>query len=113
MGSKVFLLERPRTVDYKSAKAHGEVHFVFEEDDRRASVFNTERYVEDVFEQLEYLGFDPESDSICVAGSVVGLVTAVAAIAMRYGFVNLLLFNATESAYVRRTVRCQNRCNQS
>jgi hypothetical protein len=102
---RVFLIERPRThIDLTRAEEYGTITLIFDEGDRRCSVFDSVRFGERVVRRLEQLAFDPAQDSLCAAGSLVPVSVALAAMVCYYPTVNVLFYNATESTYVMRTI---------
>lgn len=103
--SKVFIIETPHIkLDAGTISVHGEPITVYDKDARRPSVFNTGAFCEDLIERMDMLGFDNSADYICVVGSMVTLTVAIAAIVQRWHSINLLLFRANDSAYVKRTI---------
>lgn len=103
--AKVFIIESPKIkMDIEDAERYGELITVFDHRTRRASVFNTDAYSEDLIERLRILGYDPETDHVAVIGSHVSLAVAIAAISIKYGRINLLLFRAGEEGYVSRSL---------
>jgi len=102
---RVFLVEPPRpNIDLSAAREHGELHYIFDVDDRRASVFHSEQFGLDVLRQLEQRRFDPRVDCIAATGSLVPVAVALAAIVCRYPRVNVLFYSANESRYVKRGI---------
>lgn len=107
--SRVFLLERPRRqMDTTSAEAYGEVHYLFDDRDRRASVLNSEMYVSDVIAQLKTHGFNAMCDYFCIAGGVLNISEAMIALTL-YAInqdtqLKLLVFNSSTDLYEERSV---------
>lgn len=102
---RVFLIERPKgNIDLSTAEHFGELRVLFPPGEHRVSVFATSEFSREVVARLKSEGFDNLTDSVCVAGSMIAMVTAVAAIIVEYGFVNVLFFNSTIEAYARKTI---------
>jgi hypothetical protein len=77
----------------------GPVTYVFDENTRRAGVFDPGFQVE-VVRKLEQADFDPARDRLVVAGRIVPYSVALAAIVSRWGPVWALLFDSRERRYV-------------
>lgn len=103
--SRVLLIEKPRPhIDTSTAAVFGRLEYIFGTDDRRSSVFSTNEFISDLLERMGAMDFDHESDVLCITGSMVPTVIAAAAIVHHYGFLTVLLYNAREDAYVKRTL---------
>lgn len=103
--SKVFVLEPPKAnIDVTKAERYGEVVYVFERDTRRPSVFQSTSFGEAVIRRLAELGYDPVTDYLAVAGSIVPVVIALMACIVQHHTVNVLFWHAGETTYVRRRI---------
>lgn len=101
MAGRVFIVEEPRAgIDVSTAQRFGQVIPIFSVNCRRPSVFRPNQYREALAEALEALFFDPEKDFFLLAGAVVTVSVALSSIAMKWGHVQILIFNAQESRYV-------------
>ena len=104
--SKVFIIERPRNnIDVSDARKFGDIVYVFDHDDRRCGVWQITLFGQTILRRLESLGFDPESDYVCVTGAMVTVLIAIVAVAQRYDEFNALLFNAVNNCYVEKRFR--------
>ncbi len=102
---RVFFIERPKpSLDIEPAKKFGEISFVFNEGDRRASVFDSESYGRSIVNRLREVEFNPQLDLLCISGKMVPVCIATAAIISAYDTVQVLLYNASLADYVKRTM---------
>jgi threonine dehydrogenase-like Zn-dependent dehydrogenase len=102
---RAFLVEKLRQgFDLSTVKEYAEVDAVFNDGDRRSSLFAVEDFSADVVRQLERKSFDPDLDYLLVAGGTVQVVLTALAVVGRWGRVSLLLFNSTEDCYIPRKV---------
>ena len=100
--SKVFIIEPPRhQLDISKAKRFGEIVYVFEPNDRRCGVFETERFGNSVLKVLIEKNFNVEEDVICIVGAMLTVIIAVIAIAQQHDSFNLLMYNSVTSDYVK------------
>jgi len=103
--SRVFIIERPRhSIDISRAEEHGEIEFVFGDNDRRSSIFRCTNFGDEVIEKMRQMHFDHRHDMLCMVGSMVPISVALAAIVTQYPTVNVLFYHAAESRYVRKTI---------
>jgi len=103
--SIVFLLEPPNaSLNIECVKQYGTIKYIFGPTDRRCSVFDTEKYSSLIIERLYTLDFNPDVDFFCVCGSLVPLITAVAALISEWGRIRILFYRANESIYVERSL---------
>jgi len=101
----VFLLEATRSnIDTTKAASFGEIKYIFEQGDRRSSVFETRAYEVAIEERLNALGFDPARDIVCIAGRIVCVAVLFAVLTRLFGRFNILMFDAHDECYVMRTV---------
>ena len=99
--SKVFIIEPPRNnIDVSDAQKFGDIVYVFDYDDRRCGVWQHVLFGQTILQRLESLGFDPESDYVCVTGAMVTVTIAIITIAQYYDEFNTLLFNSVNNCYV-------------
>lgn len=97
---KVFIVEPVRSnLNFQSAEQFGETVYLFNEGDRRSSVFDSENYADDIAEALSRKEFNPNKDYICITGSIIPVTLVVATMIHLYGRVNALFFRANESSY--------------
>jgi hypothetical protein len=96
---RVFLLENTRH-DVSAARSHGQVVTLFGPENRSKLSFWTPDYGTSVVCELLAAGFDPERDVICVAGHMVGITGAIAAIAARFKRFKLLQWEPRSQSYV-------------
>lgn len=101
----VFLIEKPRgAINLTTAQDFGEVRVLFPPEEHRTSVFNVDAFGEEVVSRLKRVNFDKTTDSICVAGSMITVIVAIAAILKEWGQIRVLFFNAAIDHYVQRTL---------
>lgn len=104
--SRVILFEKPRqNIDISHAESFGEVHYLFSDERRRCSAFNTDLFQATILKELDRMRYDPEEDYICIAGSMIVIAIGVVAVAKGYGDFKVLLFSSTENSYVERMFR--------
>lgn len=103
--TRVFLIEEPRgNINLTTARDFGTLQILFPLEEHRTSVFNCIEFGEHVISKLQEANFDNDNDLVCVCGSMVTVVVAMAAILTRYKRINVLFFNATVNHYVKRTL---------
>lgn len=104
---KVVMVERPKKkdVDLSGLTEWGEETYLFGADDRRPGVFNPDAYVESLKNALLDLGFDSDVDCLCMTGNMLQVAFALTAAMQLYGGVNMLMYNARECAYVKKTMK--------
>ena len=101
MPSRVFIIEPPRAnISLESAKKFGALTVIFDHNQRRPSAFVPTEYVDSVIKRLKALGFDANTDYVCLAGSLLPNSLLVAAALCEWGTLLLLVFDATRSEYV-------------
>jgi hypothetical protein len=102
---RVFIVEKPkRPLDISSATKFGPIEFIFGENDRRCSVFDTDNYSVEALRILEARNFDASKDILCIVGSMVTVVITLAAILSKYSEIQILIFSASEQQYILRKV---------
>ena len=103
--ARVFFIEPTRrNCDLSTARAFGRIEYLFQPEDRRPSSFYVEAYTQAVVDQLTALQFDPQRDCIAIAGSLVAMAVSLAAIFSRWPTINVLMYSAVESRYMKRTL---------
>jgi len=98
-----FLIERPRRpLDLSGLEEYGDVAYIFEDDDRRPSLFSTDAYIKAVMGQLRLLAFDPEKDYFVLTGPSICLALGLLAVTWYadHTSVKVLAWNAPTSSYV-------------
>lgn len=102
---RVFIIEHVRNyIDVSKARRYGEIVYLFDRNDRRCSVWEHPRFGQKILQLLETYEFDPEIDSICVAGAMLTVSIAIIVVSQNYDFYNVLLFNSVESTYTQRRI---------
>lgn len=104
---RVFVPEIPRRIDVSGAKKFGKIIPIFDEQERRESIFHCEKFGLDVIRRLDELEFDHESDYLCVSGKQLLTILVVLAAATRYSQVRLLVFDAARDEYVCREINLE------
>jgi len=103
--AKVFLVERPRgTIDLSTTEKYGEIVYIFDHNERRPSLFDVNQFMGAVLQKLKELEYKPEMDYICVTGGMIPVCLMIAALAYEGTEMNLLLYSATESKYIGRSL---------
>jgi hypothetical protein len=103
--ARVFLLEPTQSnIDVSSAAEFGELTYLFKQGDARCSVFDTERYTARLKSRLQAACFDQHEDVICIAGKIACVAALCACVAGEYGAFSILLFDAHDEVYVKRTL---------
>lgn len=112
---RVFLLEKPR-IDMREKELANlrtfgsDVKMLFEPEHKRAGLFNSTTFVEDVVNALHDVQFDPDNDCFAVVGSIVGMsLTMIGLMAFSQATskgmrVNVLLYSAQHEKYELRAV---------
>lgn len=112
--ARVFIIEPP-SVNVEKAERYGKLIVLLNEPPR-ISALNSDYYAGVVIEKLEEYEFNPKEDYVCIVGSSSSLVVSIAALITRYSSIMCLLFNASRSDYVLRTLgkwRYQKRWKES
>lgn len=111
--TKVFLPERPnRELDLRKAQAYGELSYFFDQNERRAGIFQTERFCADLAGSFSRKGFRPKQDYLCLAGSLIVVSMTLALLVALYGEVKVLLYNAESEEYIDRVISAQEYLNK-
>lgn len=103
MRPRCFLIE-PVKLDIRDARTYGEIVLLFNENDRRPSIFSTESFLKAVQRRLEEENYDPLIDYILIAGPMVTVVVTAAEMAAAYGRIKVLMFNSNENQYIERSI---------
>lgn len=103
--ARVFIIETP-CVNVEKAKRYGELVILLPEsvDQPRVSALNSDYYAGLVIEALEKHEFNPKEDYLCLVGAMGVVAVAIAAMAVRWKSIRCLIFNASRSEYVLRTL---------
>lgn len=105
MNPRVFLLEEPKAdIDVSLAKEYGELRILFDRERRRSSVFRTTAFGWEILNRLKENEFDAVNDSICIAGSLIGITALIASLISIYGTISVLFYSASEARYVERRI---------
>jgi len=104
--ARVFIVERPRReIDVSSAEAYGDITFIFDRDDRRASIFDPDSYMHDVITQLNMKRFNPKEDYIAMTGGLLQVSQALLAVrAYTKEPIRVLHFNSSIELYEERMI---------
>lgn len=100
MCSRAFVLE-PCNLDVSGAEVFGDVTYVFDVGSKRHSIWS-EEYAVDVVSAMRRHEFDADEDYFVVAGHMVSVVRAIDALVREYGFIQSLMFSATDRHYIAR-----------
>ncbi len=100
--ARVILLE-PCKLNVTQASKWGVLEHIFKQGERRSSIWS-ESFKNEVIERLQCINFDPEEDSLIIAGHMVPLIIAVALLVTTYGGVRVLFYSAVDRDYVPRTL---------
>ena len=100
--SRVFVLE-PTKLDVEKAKTYGTLVYVFNNGDRRASIW-TEEFIEQVMTRLQSLCYDPDGDYVAIVGHLVPMAVVIARLTYDYDHFQALCFSSTEREYVVRVL---------
>ena len=104
--ANVYIVEHPRNnIDVSKAKAFGNIKYLFDNDDRRCSAWDTELFGQTILKRLHELKYKSSEDCICIVGAMLIVVNSVVAISQHYKAFNLLLFNSVENKYVLKTYK--------
>lgn len=98
-----FVLDGSTRFDVTPAKRHGDVKYVFDQNEEKPSIWSA-TYYEHALAKMANQDYDPDLDYLVAAGSQVPLLLLVAHLVARFGQVNLLLFDSTTSEYVHKRV---------
>lgn len=86
--------------DVRSAEDYGDVNYLFGNHRSKTSMFDARRFGEQVCDALEDEDFNPDIDFFLLAGNVVALAVAVAAIVTEWGPFQALAFDSQQRKYV-------------
>lgn len=97
---RVFICEPLNSkIDLQDAHRFGKLVTLFPLNQKRASVWSPNFREHDIPRVLDEHGFDPEHDHYLVAGHFSTQSIVIAAIALRYGAINLLVFDTKDREY--------------
>ena len=101
--NRVFIVEPPRRdINMDVVREHGTVQYVFNRDDRRAGMFDTNRLAQDISSALDRAGFNADEDGFCLVGSLNIVCFALMVLLHKYGKVRVLMFSANTGGYIER-----------
>lgn len=98
--SRVVLIEENPRYDLAQLAAFGEVVFLCK--DRECNPFQLERTTELIRQRLDKMGFDGETDFICMTGQNLKIAILLAVAANDFGSVRVLMFDAVAHSYKER-----------
>lgn len=103
-----FVFEKQK-FDVSGVTAFGDLKYVFSEGDRRSSVFQSDKFIEDIVTRLSKAGYTAKTDAVVATGSlipVLGLAAAATRCAQAQGSktVNFLLYDSRSLRYFLSTV---------
>lgn len=108
---RVFILEKPRReLDFHTAEAYGSLVYMFEDNKvNRPGVFDTNAFVESVFQRFRALHFDFTCDHLLIAGSLINVSLTVSSVTQLLLHTNqqalsLLLYSSIDNKYVQRII---------
>lgn len=101
--SRVFLLEQTHK-DIRKAERFGRICYLFEQDEPRPSIFETDKYMEAITSRLETANFNPDEDLLLAVGQSIPLNLAFYVLATTYPTLRVLFFQARVQEYVIRTL---------
>lgn len=105
MANRVFVLESVKpSLDLSSTRSFGEIHYIFDDSQRRSSIFDVDDFREDVIAELKRRDYKPDVDAVCLVGSFVPTILMVSAIQKHYGSFRALLFSSIDHRYVKKTL---------
>ncbi len=99
---RVFVIEPPRKLTVDGAREFGEIHYLFNSDTRRSSIFDVLNFTRDILDALTRNEYDPNTDYVCVTGSIITVSLMMAALGAKYKQFQILLFSSQQSKYVSK-----------
>jgi len=100
MKPRVFILTEDKRYDTSPATKYGDRIFLNPE----SSPFNTNDFIKEVKERLEFFRYDNKIDFIAIVGPVQALAIFVGAVMAEYAPVEILMFSAPDSNYQNKKV---------
>lgn len=101
--TKVFLVERlNKDYDLSTALEYGDLAYFFDVTDRRSSIFQIDKFYEDLSKSFRQKNFRPDIDYFCILGRLITVSVALTALAVKYKTIKVLLYSAGEERYVSR-----------
>jgi len=97
---RAFVLE-PTRLDVSQAREFGELHYIFDAGERRASIWS-EEFQAEVVENLKRANFDPEKDLLVIAGHLVPIVLSLTTLLRVHRAVSVLFYSAVDRCYIER-----------
>lgn len=99
--SRVFIFERVRA-NIESLKVFGEITYIFEADDERSSIWETQDLRAEIAEQLQELQFNPAQDFFAIVGAVIPITLVIAVLESLFPAYRVLYWQAEAREYVPR-----------
>ncbi len=101
--SRVFVFE-PVTNSIERAYVHGYVCYLFDEDHRRPSIWETDELRIAIKERLHVASFDPHTDFYLVVGPIIPITLTVSVLQEVYKEYKLLYWHSELREYVPRLI---------
>ena len=102
MSSRVFVFE-PTSKDLGSASNFGKLEYMFDNDERRPSIWEVDQLLDAIDARLDELDFNPEKDFILGAGATMPLMVIMHLLCCKYVTYKVLFWHASVSEYVPRS----------
>lgn len=95
------MVEQPKTsLNTSACDDYGDIEYIFENFDVRASIFKVNEYMDDVIKYARNKGFNPAKDYFAFAGSLIPVTNAVIALLTEFGTIRVLLYTSVEHRYI-------------
>lgn len=106
MNNRCFAVEplRSSSIDISAAREFGDIRYLFENGEKRPSVYATEKYSSELIRRLKDRKYNPEIDLIVLVGSLIPVTLLVAQLTKEFGSVPVLMYDTHERKYVERVV---------
>lgn len=103
---RVIVVTTNAKVDLEPARKKGKVTILFDRSSGidMGSPFNLEMICKTIRSRLAELKYDPSTDLVAIYGSFIYMSCLSAVLAVDYGMVKMLVFNAADDSYVERQV---------
>lgn len=99
--SRVFLYQKPRRrISTDQLQVFGDIVYLFDEGDPRASIFKTEALNRQIVERLEEQGYNPQEDFFCASGSLISIAICASLLGAVYQRYRVVAFSSSEDRYV-------------
>lgn len=107
--TRVFVVEETqKNVDI--ARLHGTLVYIFENGDKRPSIWETDEFLADVADRLEEMEFCEDDYFLCV-GSTVPLLAIMTLLSNLYPVFKVLFWHSVVQEYVPRTFNQGHYCD--